>query len=518
MRWQTALRAFPTTAKEQTLAAYDRWLAVVRSRLPERIPIASKLALVFTLLIATGMMTLGLMVASNQTRLLETQIQRFGTSLAQQAAQAAEEPLLADDDLTLKLTVNNLTKDPTILGAAVYSDEREPVVSAGVTPGREPLARTEVGNIGTRGLTVAWSRETESGTLQLVSFITPIRIRDVTAGFALLTFDRSVLEQAKDETVTTVTMTTAAMLLAGVAASFWLGGVLTRPIHRLMDVSRAIAEGKYDFRFTDRRNDELGVLMQAMNRMSEGLLRKEQVEQVFSRYVSPQVARQVLSDLEDMAHVQLGGRHVNASVLFADIVGFTSMSEEMTPEEVSSLLNEYFTQIARAVTFCGGHIDKYMGDCAMIVFGVPEFYEDHAFRATACGWMIMELVDRLNVRRIEQGRRPVHFRIGINSGQMLAGNMGSSDRMDYTVVGDAVNLASRLSHAGDPGEIVVTGEMRELPGMCQRIETEAHGTIRLRGKREPVTTYRVVEVADPFRDEMLAENRRIVEQLESEAA
>jgi adenylate cyclase len=352
----------------------------------------------------------------------------------------------------------------------------------------------------------------------MMSYFAPVRFRDIIVGHALLSFDRSLLERAKDDTATTVPTTTLLVLVLGVAASFWLSGRITRPIHQLMDASRAISEGKYDFRFTDRRNDELDVLMQAMNHMGEGLLRKEQVEQVFSRYVSPQVARQVLADLENVEQVTLGGKHVEASVLFADIVGFTAMSETMSPQEVSSVLNQYFTQIARAVSFCGGHIDKYMGDCAMIVFGVPEHYEDHSFRATACAWMILQLVDAMNGQRRQFGHKTVEFRIGVNSGQMLAGNMGSAQRMEYTVVGDAVNLASRLSHAGDPGQAVVSGEMRDLPTLDGRVAVEQHGTIRLRGKKLPVSTFRVTEILDPFREEMLAENRRIIEAIATEAA
>jgi adenylate cyclase len=185
---------------------------------------------------------------------------------------------------------------------------------------------------------------------------------------------------------------------------------------------------------------------------------------------------------------------VEASVLFADIVGFTSMSENMEPQKVSELLNLYFSNIAEAVRFCRGHIDKYMGDCAMIVFGVPEEYEEHPFNAVACSWMIMQMVDVMNRQRIRNGEPAVEFRIGVNSGTMLAGNMGSADRMEYTVVGDAVNLASRLSHAGEPGQVVLTEEMRR----------------KLRGRKEPVSLYTVMEIEDAFREEIMQEIRKIL--------
>ncbi|MCW8840514.1 MAG: adenylate/guanylate cyclase domain-containing protein, partial [Gammaproteobacteria bacterium] len=281
---------------------------------------------------------------------------------------------------------------------------------------------------------------------------------------------------------------------------------------------KAFAEGHYGFRLSGERNDELGVLMKSMNFMGEGLLRKEQVEQVFSRYVSPQVANLAIADLDSMDQLELGGRHVTASVLFADIVGFTSMSENMTPQETSSLLNLYFSNIARAVHFCGGHIDKYMGDCAMIVFGVPEEYDEHSFNALACGWMILELVRQMNQKRSKKGLMPVEFRIGVNSGTMLAGNMGSTERMEYTVVGDAVNLASRLSHAGEPGQVIITEEMLATEELVDRIVTTHRGKIKLRGKRESISIFHIRDIQDPFRARMLEEIRRLIQENETEAA
>jgi adenylate cyclase len=352
----------------------------------------------------------------------------------------------------------------------------------------------------------------------MISYISPIVFRDVVVGYALLTFDHSVMNKAKEDTVTVVVSSILLMLLAAIAASLYLGKRLTRPIDQMMLASRAFSEGKFDYRITESRNDELGVLMQSLNRMGEGLLRKEQVEKIFSRYVSPQVARQAIADLERVEELELGGRHVEASVLFADIVGFTSLSETLSPQEISSLLNLYFSHIARAVHFCGGHIDKYMGDCAMIVFGVPEECDNHSFKAMACAWMILELVSEMNKRRRKQQLVPVEFRVGVNSGTMLAGNMGSTERMEYTVVGDSVNLASRLSHAGNPGEAILTEQMLRGKRVETRIATARHGRIQLRGKKEPVSIYQIIDILDPFREAMREEIVRIIESTEIEAA
>ena len=478
-------------------------------QLPERVPIAIKLALTFTVLIGAGMITLGFLVGSNQTSLLEEQIDKFGNTLVLQMVETAREPLLANDHLNLERVTTSMNQDSNIEGAAIYSDERVLVVQTGAVP---PLPARQL--FSANRTFFRW----ETAQKNLISYVSPIVFRDIIVGYALLTFDHSVMNKAKEETIAMVVSTILLVLLAAIAASFYLGKRLTRPIHEMMLASRAFSEGKFDYRITEHRNDELGVLMQSLNLMGEGLLRKEQVEKIFSRYVSPQVAKQAIADLEHVEELELGGRHVEASVLFADIVGFTSLSENTSPQEVSALLNLYFSHIARAVLFCGGHIDKYMGDCAMIVFGVPEEYEGHSFKAMACAWMILELVREMNTRRRQRQLIPLEFRIGVNSGNMLAGNMGSTERMEYTVVGDAVNLASRLSHAGKPGEAILTEQMLRGKKVETRVATARHGKIQLRGKKEPVSIYQIIDILDPFREAMREEIIRIIESAEIEAA
>jgi len=514
------LRSALNQAQAEATPALQALGQLLRTRkLPERVPIALKLAFAFVLLIAIGMIALGFLVGTNQTQLLEQQMDKYGSTLVLQMAESAREPLLANDNLNLELLTTNLTQDKNIEGAAIYTDEHRLVVENGLVPAKNGAAAASSSQFNDNIAIYNWRDTQATGEERsLISYQTPIMFHDIIVGYALVSFDYSVMTQAKHDTVTTVVTTILLMLLLAIGISFYLGRRFTRPIQQLVEASKAFADGRYDFRINEKRNDELGVLMQSINVMGEGLLRKEQVEQVFSRYVSPQVARRAIADLENMEQLELGGRHVEASVLFADIVGFTSMSENMSPQEVSSLLNLYFSNIARAVHFCHGHIDKYMGDCAMIVFGVPEENEEHSFHAIACAWMILEMVRQMNQQRRKKGLTPVEFRIGVNSGTMLAGNMGSTERMEYTVVGDAVNLASRLSHAGEPGQIIVTEEMLSSDQLVDRIVTTHRGKIKLRGKKEPVSIFHTRDIQDPFRARMLEEIRRILEISKTEAA
>ena len=456
--------------------------------LPAYFPIAYKLALVFTLLISSGMGLLGLFIVHNQSNILEQQVSESGNTVLRLMAEFSREPLLANDHLNLEIVVNSLAGEAGILGAALYNENKEVLVKKGTVPDDARIA-SALGRV----VKLEWNEKgLSTSELDMVSFFKPVLFKDVTAGYVLITFDQRLRMLAQQETIRAVGGATLLLVVLGFFASFILGKRLTRPIHQLINAGRAISAGDYHVRLNDQRKDELGSLMQSMNEMTEGLLRKEQVEQTFSRYVSPKVAKAVLSN---MNQVKLGGQHVEASVLFADIVGFTQLSEELHPEQVNSLLNEYFSIIAQAAHCYGGHIDKYMGDCAMLVFGVPENDPEHSFNAAVCAITIQELIKLVNKQRAEQGLAQVSFRIGINSGMMLAGNMGAAERMDYTVVGDAVNTASRLAAAADAGEVLISDELNQLL-QSQGIISARFKKLALKGKKVPLVTYRVLRVAE----------------------
>jgi adenylate cyclase len=229
--------------------------------------------------------------------------------------------------------------------------------------------------------------------------------------------------------------------------------------------------------------------MHAMNDMSDGLAQKERVEQTFSRYVAPQVAREVLSHPSQSGGV---GRNVVASVLFADVAGFTALSESMPADKVNAVLNEYFGYIGPMVEACHGHIDKYIGDCVMAVFGVPESDALHAQHAVECAALIQYLVETLNKRRTARGQVVLRFHIGINSGAMLAGNIGAADRMEYTVMGKEVNVASRLSASAEPGQILLSDATYQAIPQKGPMQCAPHGIITLRGTTQPLMTYSVL--------------------------
>lgn len=469
-----------------------------------RISITYKLALLITALITVGMITLGSLVVTNQSRVMYEQMYTLGRLITAQVAESSIEMLLAGDKLGLEVIANNTAKHDEVLGVTVYSDELKGVAMSGE---QIPLPALEPGGELQRF-------ETTVNKVRYLSLVRPIQFRDVVAGYLQLNFDLSRLEQAIHRSIRDIVITTAVMILLGLVAAFILGKRLTRPIFTLIQASQQIGEGRYDITLP-KRSDEIGQLMESLNRMAAGLKRKEEVENAFIRYMSPNVAGEVLGKL---GQLRLGGSFVNASVLFADIVGFTSLSEGMTPQAVSELLNDYFSRIAESATAFGGHVDKYIGDCAMMVFGLPPGKEHHSYSALAAALLLREVVAQLGEQRSRLGLTTVQFRIGVNAGDMVAGNLGSSERMEYTVIGDSVNLASRLSHASEPNQIIVTEEMLNIPELAGRVEAIRHCSIKLRGKAEEVTLYRVEGLKDLSSEMIAAMATRLIEKREKQQA
>ncbi|WP_459991496.1 adenylate/guanylate cyclase domain-containing protein [Methylosoma difficile] len=449
---------------------------------PKRFPIAQKLALVFTLLISTGMVSLGLVIADDQTDLLERQMMDSSDMAVKQLAQIAKEPVLADDRLTLQTLINNLQKQHGVLAAAVYSEESLPIVQSGQLPDADLVEQhTQQENL----FVYTKPGKNQAEPLVVVASLSPMKVDGLTIGYALIGFDRSIVESAKQQTFKTVGLITLFFVLIGSVTSIGLGKRLTRPINQIIKISSAISHGDYQYRFRSQRNDELGELMEAMNEMTEGLSQKEHVEKTFSRYVAPIIAQEVLKTTPTAADAH----HITASVLFADIVGFTTLSESIPADQLNTLLNEYFSYIADIVDTCTGYIDKYIGDCVMAIFGVPEFEPQHAQHAVECAALIQYLVRILNKQRRKKGLLTLEFHIGVNSGTLLAGNIGAADRMNYTVMGKEVNTASRLSGAAKSGETLLSEATYQAVKHLPHLLYQNHGEITLRGTSQAINTY-----------------------------
>lgn len=220
--------------------------------------------------------------------------------------------------------------------------------------------------------------------------------------------------------------------------------------------------------------------------LTDRIRREAVVRSNFERYFAPDLAEQIASQAEA---VQLGGTKRPVVVFFSDIRGFTSISETMNPDQIASLLTEYFTEMVEVVFENGGTLDKFMGDAIMALWGAPIAHEDDADRAIRAAIKQQETLTKLNEKWAREGRQQVEIGIGINFGEVFAGNIGSDRRLEYTVIGDAVNTASRLCSKAGPGEILISEPF--YSALENPPEVEALEPLQLKGKSQAVAVYRV---------------------------
>lgn len=232
--------------------------------------------------------------------------------------------------------------------------------------------------------------------------------------------------------------------------------------------------------------DELEDLAVGFNTMVDGMKERDKLRSTFGKYMTQTVMEHLLS-----GKVQLGGETLTVSILFSDIRSFTSISERMDAQELVGLLNEYFTEMVTIIMEEDGVVDKYIGDAIMAVFGAPVSKPDDAVRAVRAGVRMRTALYNLNDRLRERGLAPLQTGIGIHTGEVVAGNIGSESRMEYTVIGDAVNLASRLeSNTKELGVHVLISEdtYRLVESICVARPVRE---ITVKGRAQPVMTYEV---------------------------
>ncbi|MFO7768374.1 MAG: adenylate/guanylate cyclase domain-containing protein [bacterium] len=219
---------------------------------------------------------------------------------------------------------------------------------------------------------------------------------------------------------------------------------------------------------------------------------KARIRGMFQQYVPPRVVNELLARPELLS---LGGEERELSVMFSDVAGFTSISENLSPTELVSLLNEYLTDMTEIVVGHDGIIDKYEGDALMAEFGAPIPFQDHALKSCRAALEMQNRLAEMRSRWAEEGRPQLHARIGINTGVMLVGNLGSLHIMDYTVMGDNVNLAARLEGTNKVyGTRICISEMTR-DAVASEIITRELDLIRVKGKTRPVRIYEVLETA-----------------------
>jgi len=231
-----------------------------------------------------------------------------------------------------------------------------------------------------------------------------------------------------------------------------------------------------------------GIAAATLHRLrdAERTRREALVRSNFERYFAPNVAAAIARQQEGAVP---GGEKRPVTILFSDIRGFTTLSEGMTPDAIAQLLSEYFTEMVEVIFEHGGTLDKFVGDAILALWGAPIAHEDDADSAMRAAAAMQRAVTALNAKWAGEGRPPIRVGIGVNYGEVFAGNIGSQRRLEYTVIGDAVNVASRLCTKAGPGEVLLSEPFYQQ--LTTKPDVERIDAMPLKGRAQPIAIYRV---------------------------
>ncbi len=441
-------------------------------------------ALVVTLLVlASGALTY--LAREQQRRALEGEIENRARMQATYLAGAAADALLAaergafDEELTLDLLVQKVGAGRGVVAARLL--DREGQITASIVKGErgEPgVALTD------RGDPASAVRSVREDSLLLVA--TPVYYSDVLVGEAQVVLDLQILvDPLVQKTTRQLALVAGAVLLIGVGAGLGFVALLVGPLQRLRRGVERLTRGEFTVRVAPTSRDEVGELTEAFNEMGDALEEKQRIQSAFGRYVDDYVLNQLLEGPE---HEQLTGIQRDVTILFADIRRFTRISEGMKAPAVVALLNDVFQMVSDRILERGGTIDKFIGDSVMAYFGAPLHQADHALRAVSAAVDITRTIEERNrrTREREPGAPavPVQIGIGIHTGPVVVGNIGSDRRTDFTAIGDAVNVAHRIEKLARAGQILVSEAVQRRVRGALRLRFE--GERQLSGREEPV--------------------------------
>ncbi|MCP4231247.1 MAG: HAMP domain-containing protein [bacterium] len=287
-----------------------------------------------------------------------------------------------------------------------------------------------------------------------------------------------------DRAVLSAVLISLAFIFIGLIVAIGASVAWTKPIRSLVKGMKFVEEGDYSKDIPQKRKDELGQLTYSYNIMIEGLRDREFIKNTFKRYVTKQVAEKILESKEE---INLAGEKREVTVIFTDIEGFTSISEKMPPHKVVAMLNEYLAIMIDVVFLYEGSLDKFLGDGIMAYWNAPVQQENAALLAAIATTEMQHAIDRLNFKRTSRGEEPIFAGIGVNTGEAVAGNIGSEKKMEYTVIGDNVNLAQRIEVQTDRGQVLLSESTYKR--ISQYVFATPLPPSRVKGKAEPVTIY-----------------------------
>lgn len=417
--------------------------------------------------------------------------QRAAENVGAQLAAFSTEALVAEDDLALDRGVQTTLARGGVHYAVVYAADGTVQAARSVeTDGPIHLLEKIEALVGKNDAAAARALGVDEPSI--VHMEVPISVKtggasDTVLGGVRVGYSFADREAQIRRFTMILTGANVAGLLLGMFVGMQFAKKVARPIVRLQELASTVAKGNFEVSAPIDSNDELGALAQSFNAMTAFLRKGKFMRHAFERYVSAELADRIEKDPRAL-ELKPGERR-EVTILFLDVRGFTKRAEKMSAEDVVKFLVALFDRVSEPVFKAEGMIDKFIGDAMLSVFGFPIAHEDDPFRAVVSAVRIQEDIRNYNRERMAWGLEPVGVGIGINTGTVVAGNIGCQRKLEYTVIGDAVNVAARLVALAQPGQVLVSGSTYEK--IQTALDAKFLGMQQVKGREQPVAVYEV---------------------------
>jgi adenylate cyclase len=455
------------------------WLFRVFSSIKVRYKIAFTLIMVLSL----AVLSLGIVTFARQNAILRNELNSRATVLVQQLANVGKEGLLTKQELPVFSTITDIQKREGVVYAMVIDDEGR--VFAHSDFSKKGTVLSDPADKAALKADTLLFQETAFNSDSVLDATIPITLqtKKLKIGIARIGISEKELNEAIRGQKITYLWVALVFVVVGLLVSFALARMITRPLDSLEEGIQVVARGDLRKLVAVPSDDEIGKLTNVFNQMILSLREKLLME----KYLSQSTVLSI-KEHRDVTQLKLGGERKYVTALFSDARGFTSLSEKMSPEDVVSLMNIYLNLQTTVIHHWGGIVDKFVGDEVMAIFE-GKGMELNAVRAAV---EIQSYCRALNEAREAAGEKTISIGIGLNSGEVVMGNMGSEDHMDYTVIGDNINIAARLCGVAQPGQVLVSKIIvDEVGGQATWREL---APVMVKGKDHPITIAEAIAV------------------------
>jgi class 3 adenylate cyclase len=466
----------PSLPKQEDPAA-PSWLLHRLSSISLRYKIAGTLIVILSLAVAS----LGVVTFARQNAILRNEMKSRAATLAHQLANVGKEGLLTKQEMPVFSAITDILKRDDVVYAMVQDTEGRVFAHSDLS--KKGLIVREASDAAALKAGDLLFQETVLNNDAVLDVTVPIMLKamNLKLGVARVGLSEKTLNESIRRQKAIYLWVALGFVVGGLLVSFALARMITKPLDSLAEGIKVVGRGDLRRLVAVRSDDEIGNLTSAFNNMILSLREKLLME----KYLSQSTVASI-KEHRDVTQLKLGGERKYVTALFSDARGFTSLAEKMSPEDVVRLMNVYLNLQAQVIHQFGGTIDKFVGDEVMAIFE-GRGNEINAVRAAV---EIQSYSRALNAAREAAGEKTISIGIGLNSGEVVMGNMGSEDHMDYTVIGDNINIAARMCGIAQPGQVLASKSIADAIGDDATM-LDMH-PVMVKGKDHPIGVAEVV--------------------------